>query len=41
MWAYRVVVALPTLDHDPGFAQAVENLAIEQRVPQPGVEGAS
>ena len=34
-----VVVPPPTLDDDLGLAQRVEDLAIEQLVAQPGVDG--
>ena len=33
-----IVVAAPTLDDDLGFPQRVEDLAIEQFVPQAGIE---
>src|SRR5918993_5315150 len=36
--AHLIVVAPPALDHDLCLAQAVEDLAIEQLVPEPGVE---
>src|SRR5215218_3336510 len=36
--AHLVVVASPALDHDLGLAQAVEDLAVEQLVPQAGAE---
>src|SRR4051812_39812249 len=38
MRAHLVVVPSPALDHDLGLAQAVEDLAIEQLVAEPGVE---
>src|SRR5918993_5991054 len=38
MRAHRVVVAPPALDHHLGLAQAVEDLAVEQLVAEPGVE---
>src|ERR671917_1008416 len=36
--AHRVVVASPALDHDLRLAQAVEDLAVQQLVTEPGVE---
>src|ERR671913_962504 len=36
--AHLIVVAPPALDHDLCLAQAVEDLAIEQLVAEPGVE---
>lgn len=36
--AHGVVVAPPVLDHDPGFGQAEERLAIEQLVAELAVE---
>src|SRR3954468_5839 len=38
MRAHLVVVPSPALDHDLGLAQAVEDLAVEQLVAEPGVE---
>src|SRR3954454_18275319 len=38
MRAHLVVVPAPALDHDLALAQAVEDLAIEQLVAEPGVE---
>lgn len=38
VWSDGVVVAPPLLDEDLGFAQAVEDLALEQLVREPGVE---
>ena len=38
MWALRIVVLAPALDHDPRLGQAVEDLAIEQLVSQLRVE---
>ncbi len=38
MGAFRVVVFPPLLDEDLGLAEAVEDLAVEQFVPEPGVE---
>jgi len=39
MWPHRVEVAAPGLDDDPRLRQRVEDLAVEQLVAQPGVEG--
>src|ERR1044071_938815 len=36
--AHLVVVAPPALDHDLGLAQAVEDLAVQQLVAEPGIE---
>src|SRR5918998_399959 len=36
--AHRVVVPPPALDHDLRLAQAVEDLAVQQLVPEPGIE---
>src|SRR5215207_8060750 len=36
--AHLIVVAPPALDHDLCLAQAVEDLAIEQLVAEPGIE---
>ena len=36
--AHGVVVAAPLLDEDLGFTQGVEDLAVQQLVPEPGVE---
>jgi len=33
-----VVVDAPLLDQDLGFPQAVEDFAIEQLIPEPGIE---
>lgn len=33
-----IVMAPPSLDQDLGFAQCVENLAIQQLIPETGVE---
>ena len=38
VWANSVVVDTPLLDDDPGFADGVEDLAVEQFVPEPRVE---
>jgi hypothetical protein len=38
MWPYGVVVTAPAFDHQIGFAQTVEDLAIQQLVAQPGIE---
>jgi hypothetical protein len=38
VWALGVVEAAPALDDDPGFGKRVEDLAIEQFIPEPGVE---
>ena len=38
MRADRVVVAPPLLDEDLGLAQGVEYLAVQQLVPEPGVD---
>src|SRR5215469_8206711 len=38
MGTFCVVVAPPAFEHDLGLAQAVEDLSIEQLVPQAGVE---
>src|SRR5215213_9065286 len=35
MRAHAVVVPSPALDHDPGLLQGVEDLPIQQLVPQP------
>jgi hypothetical protein len=38
VWAHGVVVAPPALDDDLCFGERVEDLAIEQFIPQSGVE---
>ena len=39
MWPSRVVVDAPLLDDNLGFPEAVEDLAIQQFVPELAVEG--
>ena len=34
----RIVVNAPLFDQDLGFSQGVEQLAVEQRVAEPGIE---
>ena len=38
MRSHRVVVPAPLLDDDGGFFKSVEDLAIEQFVPEAGIE---
>ena len=38
VWSLRVVVFPPFFDQDLGFAQAVEDFAIEELVPEAGIE---
>lgn len=38
MWAHCVVVAPPALDDDPGLGEGVEDLAVQEFVPQASVE---
>ena len=38
MWAFRVVVFPPFFDQDLSFSQAVEDFAIQELIPEPGVE---
>ena len=38
MWALRVVVPSPLLNHDPGFIEAVEDLSVQELVAEPGIE---
>src|SRR5690349_70480 len=38
VWPYGIVVSAPAFDHDLGFPQAVEDLAIQQFVAQARVE---
>jgi hypothetical protein len=38
VWSDRVVVLAPLLDNNAGFLEGVEDLAIEQFVPEAGIE---
>ena len=38
MWPHGVVVPAPFLDDDLGLLEGVEDLAVEQLVPEPGIE---
>lgn len=38
MWSYSVVVPPPLLDQDTGFLQRVEDLPVQQLIPQLPVE---
>src|SRR5690606_10152038 len=38
MRAYPIVMAAPAFDNDPGFVERVEDLAVEQFVPESGIE---
>ena len=39
MWPDRIVVASPALDDDLGLTQGIEDLAVEQLITQPRIEG--
>ena len=41
MWSDVVVLSEPLVDDDLGLLEAVEDLAVEQLVPEPGIEACS
>jgi hypothetical protein len=38
VWSFGVVVLSPVFDQDSGLTQVVEDFAIQERIPEPGMK---